>query len=158
MVLPWIFYQEVIGRAKKLSDIEFLSIKEFDGKLKKNEGSLTGTGTLATLTASSGKDLYIARAKVIYRPLVGIAGTENAKIELQLNGVVIETAIFNSQSATTGNGMGYAPYEFKNIGHKVLATQVIKLEVTGFGGDVILEGFVECFEETTGESPQIPSI
>lgn len=144
-----------VGRGRKLSDIEYLSIKTFEGKLKKNEGTKSATGTLATLTASTGKDMYIARAKVNYRGSE-TAGSELAIIELQINGVVVETAEFKSEGSANA-GMLTAPYEFKNIGHKVIATQVIKLQVTSVTGSLTLEGFVECFEETTGTTPQIPS-
>ena len=52
--------------AKTLSDIEFLAKKEFDGKLRTAEGNVTAAGDIATLTANSGKDMYLATAKVIF--------------------------------------------------------------------------------------------
>ena len=85
--------------------MNFLSIKEFDGKLRTNEGVLAATGTLVTLTASLGKDLYFSGAKVSYKPHQGTVGQENASIELQLNGVVIETVDFQSIAALTGQAI-----------------------------------------------------
>lgn len=128
-----------------MSDILFLSVKEHAGKLKNNEGVLAATGTLATLTATSGKDMYLARAKIS-------ADTSTAggtvKVELQANGTVIETALIRSSGTTDAS----EDYEFVNIGHKVSATQVIKLEVISIT-NVTVEGTLECFEENTGESP-----
>jgi hypothetical protein len=44
-------------------------------------------------------------------------------------------------------------YEFKNIGHKVAAGQIIKLEIISLGTDVNVEGFIECFGKDTGVNP-----
>ena len=155
MVFPWIqLLQE--QEKKRLSDIEFLAKKEFDGKLVRNEGTKSAVGTLCTLTASSGKDMYIARAKCIFHANTAIGFEEVAnKVELQLNGIVFETAIISMEFGSGGGSVGAIEYDFKNIGGKVAATQVIKLEVITMTGSVDVEGFVECFEETTGASPVI---
>lgn len=153
MVGPWI--HALFGRKKRLSDIEYLAIKEFDGKLVKNEGTLSATGTLATLTASSGKDMYIARAKVTF--YVNALGTPESvadTVELQLDGTPIETAIFSFDASSEGGVLTFS-YSFENIGHKVAATKAIRLECTVLDADTDIEGFVECFEETTGESPAV---
>ena len=150
-MFPWLVH--LVGKGRRLSDIEYLAIKEFDGKLVKNEGFLSATGTLATLTASAGKDMYIARAKVIfYLNALSAASSVADKVELQINGTAVETA---SHSILTASGLAVFEYEFKNIGHKVAATQVIKLEVITLDADIDVEGFVECFEEATGASPAI---
>jgi len=152
MVGPWIaFLRKRAGG--RLSDIEFLAIKAFGGKLVKNEGFLSATGDLATLTASSGKDMYLARAKVTFYSRVSNPSSVGDKIELKVNGTVVETTGYSMLTNAIETS-----YEFKNIGHKVAATQIIKLEVTVLATDTDVEGFIECFEETTGETPQIPSI
>jgi len=149
-----------VGAGRKLSDIEFLAIKEFGGKLKKNEGFLSATGTLATLTAAGGKDMYIARAKVTLYLNATRKSSVADKVELQINGTNVETAVWTVQGSSTSqdSGVNAIIYEFKNIGHKVLATQIIKLEVITLSAEVDVEGFIECFEETTGVSPQIPPL
>jgi len=155
---PWVtsFFPKKGGK-RKVSDIEFLSIKEKEGKLKKNEGSLVSAGDLATLTASAGKDMYLARAKCN----IHLDGTNTVaigdEIVLKINGVIVETYKTTHGMATAADGSGQI-YEFKNIGHKVLASEIIKLEVITLDTQSEAEGFIECFEETTGESPQIPSI
>ena len=152
-MFPVIQYLRI--KKKKLSDIEFLAIKEFDGKLKKNEGFLSTTGDLATLTASSGKDMYLARAKINWVSNTGVASFQAVEAVLKVNGVVVETTkhlyIGNSVDAmnTTVN------YEFKNIGHKVAATQIIKIEIITLPATMDAEGFIECFEEATGASPAV---
>ena len=154
MVFPWISFLK--ERKKRLSDIEFLSIKEFDGKIRSDEGFLSATGDLATLTATSGKDMYLARAKVIF-----FINSESASVAagdevvLKLNGVIKETSRSTTAGTGGGGGNGTVIYEFKNIGQKVLATQIIKLEVITLDTQSDVEGFIECFEETTGESPAV---
>jgi len=139
---PTHWFQGLKGR-RRLSDIEFLAKKDFDGKLVKNMGEQRTTiGTLATLTASSGKDLYVARAGV---SVSFASGT--IEVELRINGVAVETYLADL------NGSGN--YNFKSIGHKVAATKTIVLEWTVEGVTATMEGFLEGFEETTGETPVI---
>jgi len=163
LVIPWIFYQEILGAKRKLSDIEFLAVKEFDGKLRTNEGFLSATGDLATLTANTGKDMYLARAQVtIYlNELAGASVATSQQVVLKMNGIIIETSRASlSQVGTIARGTGVTAlvYEFKNIGQKVLAGQIIKLEVITLAIVADVEGFIECWEEPTGDTPQVASI
>ena len=150
MVFPWI---QFLGAKKRLSDIEYLAIKEFDGKLRSAEGFLSATGDLATLTATAGKDMYIARAKVVFFVNTGsAAGSVGDEVVLKINDVIVETAKF---SFGTNAGGTTFEYEFKNVGQNVAATQIIKLEVITLDASTDVEGFIECFEETTGDSPAV---
>ena len=159
MVFPWIpFLKQKAGG--KLSDIEFLSIKEFDGKLVQNDGSKTTTGDLATLTASSGKDMYVAKAKIVATLSSNPgAGYYNTTVALKINGVTEETVVLSfARTSTSGDGQSNTlSYEFVNIGRKVAATEIIKLEVTTINS-LSVNGVLLCFEETTGETPQVASI
>jgi len=150
MVGPWI--HSLWKRAGRLSDIEYLAIKEFDGKISSNEGRLSVTGDLATLTAASGKDMYLAKAKV--NCIYSGSGTSGTLIELSINGTVIESFIFDG-SVLAGTTPQPTNYDFINMGRKVAATQVIKLEVISIGTGDEIEGTILCFEETTGDSPAI---
>ncbi len=143
-----------------MGDIEYLAIKEFDGKLRSDEGFLSATGDLATLTANTGKDMYLARAKVTYFSNdVNAANDIAAEIVLKINGTIIETVKNTWTVGTTSDGGELTfDYEFKNTSHKVLAGQIIKLEVISIGAETDVEGFIECFEEDTGDSPQIPPL
>ncbi len=154
MVFPWIpFLKQKAGG--KLSDIEFLAIKEFDSKLRYAEGHIAAAGDLATLTANTGKDMYLATAKcTIYtNPTSGFSAGD--QVVIKANGTIIETTNY-SQLSAVGNAV--FTYEFKNIGHKVLAGQIIKMEVITLDTDTEVDGYIECFEETTGETPQVASI
>jgi len=137
-----------------LSDIEYLAIKENDGKLRSDEGFKSTTGDLATLTANSGKDMYIARAKVTFFLNAVNTSSFGDEVVLKINGVIKETS---KASLLAGNVSGTSTiiYEFKNMGLKVAATQIIKLEVITLDADTDVEGFIECFEETTGASPAV---
>lgn len=144
------------GGAEKhvlMSDILFLSVKEHAGKLVKNEGFQSGTGVLATLTANSGKDMYIARAKITFFHNALTKTSVADEVVLDINGTVVETSKATLGMDSGGSGKVTHTYEFKNIGHKVAGTQVIKLQVITLDIDTDVEGFIECFEETTGQSP-----
>ena len=152
MVGPWLF--SLWKRGRRLSDIEYLSIKEFDGKLVKNDGVLSATGDLATLTASAGKDMYLAKAKV---NVEGGGSGGSCTITLNINGTVVETyevkfAAISSAQALVNKS---SHYEYINIGQKVAATQIIKLEVTQESSIDNIHGSIVCFEEATGDSPAI---
>jgi len=152
MIFPII---QFLRRKGKVSDIEFMAIKEFDGKLVHNEGALTAAGTLCTLTASSGKDLYLAKAVVYVKVDTVNVAAEVATIELQANGVVIETVGVGKESgASTVSEIGYVIH-LAGHGIKVAATQILKLEATVLDGAISLEGAIYGFEETTGDSPAV---
>lgn len=153
-MFPWsLFLKE---RRKSLSDIEYLAIKEFDGKLVTNTDQQAdgGTGNTATLTASAGKDLYLAKAQVTVRVDVGtvlILG----EITLVANGVVKdrwEFAMAHSAQVTTPNEI---THDFAVKGIKVAATETIVIDVVISNVDFDIDGTLVGFEETTGESPQV---
>jgi len=167
MVFPWVSYLEVQkAQVIDMGDIEYLSIKEFDGKVRSDEGFLSAIGDLATLTATVGKDMYLARAQVTFFVNTSAEYAVTAsKVELKINSVIIETSAFTSRrnetpaSGGAGSGVtGTLVYEFKNIGRKVLAGEIIKLEVTVLDTECDVEGFIECFGEDTGTTPQIPPL
>ena len=152
-MFPWLPF--LFGEGKKLSDIEYLAIKEFDSKLVKADGDITATGDIASLTASSGKDMYLAGAKcVVYSEGVnaGVAFT----IVLKVNTVVVETFRgFIGLDSNTTIGTGDLQYKFNLKGVKVAAGEIIKIEATVLGASIGVAGELMCIEETTGESPQV---
>lgn len=128
----------------------------FDGRLKSNEGQKTAIGDLATLTASAGKDLYIIRAKINWG--IEQAGTILADAlenlcELKLDGTIFESSRYAFRQVLRETANLIFEYEFKNMDHKVAATQVIKLEVIAINVDALVEGFIECIEVPTGLNP-----
>jgi len=155
-MIPIIIHPGVrLSGAATLSDIMFLAKKEFDGKLVTDEGFNSVAGDLATLTASSGKDMYIARAKVVFfSNAIGTVSAVADEVNLQINGTVVETVKYSYDNVGEGGVLAFA-YDFKNIGYKVAATQIIKLEVITLDAETDVEGFIECFEETTGATPVI---
>jgi len=155
MVFPWV---QFLGKKKKLSDIEYLAIKEFDGKLVENEAAVSAGGGPtdgATLTANSGKDMYLASASVTVEN--GTAGTtaQTFKAELHVNGVIHETLQIIVGDAGFGNaGPLGAHLKFQTKGVKVAATQIIKIRIV-VNPDITVESSVICWEEDTGASPAV---
>lgn len=153
--LPLILFG--VGEAKKLSDIEYLSIKEFDGKRVDVDTETTVSNTLtetdiATQTATTGKDMYLARAKL---SLIATAGTgSNFPMEYRLyaNGVEIEK--IEDQVLLTGADSGAT---FTTQGVKVAAGQIIKMTLKHqiSTRTVRVNAKLELWEETTGESPAV---
>jgi len=138
------------------SDVAFLMRKEFQSALVSDEGFLSATGDLASLTASAGKDMYLASAKITLFTNTNVTlVTAGCQVVLKINDVIIETTNF-SAGISSGSGVGGNPhmvYEFKNIGASVEAGEIIKLEVISIDAAVDVEGFIECVEVDTGEDP-----
>ncbi len=161
-MLPWIaFIPESIITAfaagDDMSDIQFLAIKEFQGKMRKqgetdpttNEGTRDMQGRIIRVTAATGKDLYLARAKcVLFNDSSG--NNLNSQVDLVVDDVVVESA---RHSTGDSNSM---EYEFKNIGWKVGPGQDIDINIAQLdGGNVSVVAVLECWEEDTGTTPQI---
>jgi len=142
--------------SKVNSDVAFLMRKEFESALVSDEGFLSVVGDLASLTASVGKDMYLASAKCCVFANAPINDVSETRIELKINDVIIETAQISIQGGSgvsQGKGMAYGEYEFKNIGRSVEAGEVIKLEVAAIATTSDVEGMIECVEVDTGDDP-----
>lgn len=128
----------------------------FDGRLKSNEKFLSVTGDLAKLTASSGKDLYIVKAKITYfANATSPISTADNEVVLKINGSIVETTNHSVVISTSGGGGGMATsvYKFENMGFKVIATEIIKLEVISINTKIDIEGFIQAIEVPTGQNP-----
>jgi len=164
MVYPPIHWFQGIRGRKRVGDIEFLCKKEFGGKLRTGEGTLSATGDLVKITANSGKDMYLAKAKVSARTEDATSGPLTVIVELQAgaNGSETTKATWACEvsgmatgAQTAGSGSSTATYEFAVSGIKVAATEVIQLEATTVDVDVEVSGEIVVFEETTGADPTI---
>ena len=136
-------------------DLAFLAKKEFDGKLSSAEGFLSVVGDLATITAATGKDMYIARAKITYFHNASNVLSIGDQVVLKINGVIIETSRETLVADSGVPAMTMAIYEFRNMGQKVAASQIIKLEVITLDTQTDVEGFIEVWEEDTGVDPTL---
>ena len=152
-MFPWLVFLKKAG--KKLSDIEFLAIKEFDGKLVSNTDIQDdgATGNTATLTASSGKDLYLAKAQVTVR-CDTTTSLVRGDISLKANAVGKDRWRF-SFVAGTESGQIAQTHDFVVEGIKVAATQTIILDVVFSNVDFDITGTLVGFEEDTGSSPAV---
>jgi len=152
MIGPWI--HALFERGRKISDIEYQSIKEFDGKLVTGEGSGTATGDLVTKTASGGKDMYVASAKIIAKRTSNAVGNKNVEVVLKANGTIVETASLGFHYASGEGGSSVLDYQFIWKG-KVATGQIIKLEIISIDSSMNVDGILVLFEEDTGASPAI---
>lgn len=159
MVGPWILFAPR-KKGGKLSDIEYLSIKDFDGKRVDVDAvtdvNLTTTETdLATQTASSGKDMYLAGARVTGTIDVAGGAGSSTILRLRVNGVDVEQKRFEELADESEFS-----YTFLTKGVKVAATEIIKITAqhSNTTQQSKLKSKLLLFEETTGESPQVPTI
>jgi len=154
-MFPWLVFLKRAG--KRLSDIEYLAIKEFDSKLVTNTGQQAdgGTGNAAILTASGGKDLYLARAKVIARIDV-VSNIILGEVTLVANSVIKDRWEFSAHHSTQVAGSILTlEHEFAVQGIKVAATQTIVIDVVSSDADYDITGTLVGFEEDTGASPAV---
>lgn len=140
---------DIIQVIQEMGDIEYLSKKEFDGKRRDDEvlKSNGATGAGATLTANTGKDMYVAKAKISWE--VSTGNTELVVISLRLNGVIVESYRGRGDVADAHG------YEFVNIGGKVAAGEVIEIFIESSEFNLDVETVLVCFEEDTGADPTI---
>jgi len=166
-LIPIVILPSILsGGVATLSDIMFLAKKHFDSKMRYPdesdptvvEGALSAAGDLVTVTAKTGKDLYLARAQVSWfaNTTTGFEadGLEN-KCELKMNGVIVETTNAAISFGTGEVGTATITYDFKTTGLFVLAGETIILDVAAIAAGVDVEGFIECWEEDTGATPVI---
>ncbi len=158
--MPLILNRVIIALGDEMSDLQFISIKEFEGKLRQNDSVRTSAGDLATLTAAAGKDMYLASAKVTFQRTGNTTGGfVSGIITLDVNTDIKDSCEFSisGDGADDSVSLAYGTYDFP-IGFKVTTGQIIKLEVTVLGSNLSVTGEIQCWEEDTGESPQIPPL
>ena len=158
MIFPVIQFARSVRR--QVSDIEYLATIESgngagNSTLKTDEGTLSATGDLASITASASKDLYLAKAIVSVRA-ESITTAATVIVVLKVNGVIKETysaeiIIASGEGATTS-----ANYHFGCVGLKVDAAQIIKLEAVTVGTNLEVNGYLQCIEIDDGISPRLP--
>lgn len=145
-------FKAFIQRKGKLSDIEFLAIKEFGSKrVDVDDQSTVATTTetdLATQTANTGRDMYLGGASV--STINNAAGTMTVEHRLYINGTAVQE---NTQLVATNAKMSTV---FLTKGLKVAATQIIKITVKNSASNSSnCESELILWEEATGESPQV---
>ena len=109
------------------------------------------TGVFVTLTANTGKDLYLSTASITLR---ADGAYQQGNVSLVANSVTIDQMVFSA--ANTVNGSFKLDFDLSTI--KVLAGETIVLNLTENNSLFDIRGTLIGWEETTGETPQIPSI
>lgn len=152
-MFPWLVYLD--DQPSEDDDLSKIILQaEFDGRLKSDEGFLSAAGDLATLTAASGKDLYLTNAKIsIFINTDAVTEAVANEVVLKVNGTIVETSSSSIGQTGSGGGTSYVIYNFENLFHKVAATQVLKLEVITLDAQTDVEGFIQAIEVPTGENP-----
>lgn len=151
------------GTRRDVGDIEYLSAIRFGaipgGSLRTDEGTSTTTGTLASITAAGGNQMYVARVKISVGNSSFVAAVRNLVVELRLDGVPFET--FDNSRVLFDNIMSSwqgSNYQFEaTVGQRVEAGEIVSLEITVNGGNTFeVAGTIECVEVPTGTSPILP--
>lgn len=145
-----------------MSDIEYLSTLEsgVDApagaavKVDSGEIGAGATGDAASITADTGKDMYVSKARITVSS-TGSAPSGHVTCVLKLNGSIVETAKIGHTFAIA-RGAAFSWAEYVSVGKKVAAGQIIKLEVTVAGIQLQCSAHLECFEVNTGVTPRLP--
>lgn len=152
------FSKTVLG-----GDLAFLAKKEFDNQrvdVSSTGLTLSDTSTettLVTQTASTGKDMYMAKASA--ETHVDLAtGAFDVTARLYVNGVVVETLTLEGFVDTNGPDNMHT-FNFKSTGDKVLTTQIIKITIQNSSGAASRRsssrGKLILWEEDTGVDPTV---
>ena len=157
MVFPWV---QFLGKKKRLSDIEYLAIKEFDGKRVDVDSGATITNsstetTVVTQTAGSApnKDMYLGGAKMSWQASAASGGANNITLRLFLNAVELEKKVYDNEAAGSDG-----EYVFLTKGVKVAFGEIIKLTAQNSNASnttTIHNGKLILFQEDTGASPAV---
>jgi len=149
-----------------VGDLEFLSVKEKEGKLKTATSiEFTTTGVKITVTPANLKTFYLHKAKVVLAG--GGSSTFTGEIAIQcqvkFDGVIIDNFAvqgFMEEGAGEGPGwMGSGIMPETTVMGKSMdgnGTKKVEVEVIVITGDNV-SGFVTLsgYEETTGDDPRI---
>jgi len=147
-----------------MGDIEYLSIKSFGGKMRDPtdanptiaEGSTVLVGTLASITANTGKDLYLAGASITS---TGATTSNPFIVELQAEfstGVFTPLETFRSNVALSTSNTFDSTYHFEIRGVKVTTGLLLRLEITSISGiGTTIAGTIFGFDEATGATPAV---
>ncbi len=167
MVFPFITFTGIKGGRTRLSDFEFLSIKEFGGKLiHELSAEFTTDADQVTYTVPSGKTFYHLKSKLypvtdVFKTSAPNGGTRRTDVELTFDGTVKDIITYShSASVDTsidrsyGNAGSTGQFETNLIesmaGDGVKQIKLTSTDTTGTYR-VSLMGIIE----TTGSSPKI---
>lgn len=139
-----------------MGNIIDMAVKANDSKATYSIGELvtaSSTGTVTTITADSGKDLYYAGGTVnIYNTRVGVS-IGVFKIDVLANSATIDT--WQSRIA---DGFGTDNHKFNVVvGKKVTATQTLSMKLSSNlnPNSCTIYGVLYGWQEDSGVSPQI---
>lgn len=153
---PWITFLK--ERRKRLSDVEFMSIKQFEGKILKGEGSLGATGTLTSVTPASGKTFYLAEAKAEFDSVTIATATQRARVELQNNAIIVDE-LYSSVRVSGSNFGAGTPNQSKSIikGDSLVGDgiKVYRLQVVVFTNYALVHGTIIGYIENDADDPRV---
>ena len=93
-----------------MSDIEFMSIKQFQGKILKADGSVATAAEIASIVPATGKTFYIAGASVAFDDTSITSANSAARVALRNDTVTLEVKIFEGKIVSSGSGIGGRAY------------------------------------------------
>lgn len=151
------FYQEVVEE-DDMGDIKFLSEKAFKTQLVTANGTRTTNGVITSITAASGKDLYIGEITVgLIKSGTPILSDVSFNANLVVDGTIEETISVAGDEV----GGGYeltGKFTFKGF---VTTTKTISVDVVletrlgTFSGEGTATATMTCFEVSTGADPTL---
>ena len=151
MIGPWI--HALFERGRRVSDIEFMSVKQFEGKLKKAEGSATGTGTIVSITPATGKTFYLAGAHV-QQVATGAVAAYSWHAELKNDTTVVDNVGAQGSATTTLTAL---PQIFQLKGDSLVgnSSKTYSINIQANSDSLQLEAMIYGYEEDDADDPRL---
>ena len=121
-------YNKIRGRGGKLSDMEYLAIKAFEGKIVRTTANLNTVNAVCSYTVPSGKTAYVLNATVqqVGNLPLGITSSRMSSLSLEVDG----TGVSYQYAGIVDGYSGYDTSGFQ-LGDGKFDTAGIKLEGDG---------------------------
>ncbi len=154
-----------LGR-RKVSDIEFMSIKQFLGKILKNHSNRTTTGVITSVTPATGKTFYLAKASSFaYSNPAGVNANQGdgdsvvqVRNDTNVNDVLGSGAIEVHASGVNQTGTGGISKTESSVGGDSLVGNGIKtydLNLAVIGSDTTVYSTIFGYIENDADDPRI---
>lgn len=143
----------ILQKGGRLSDIEFMSVKQFKGKLKKVEGSTSSTGTITSFTPATGKTFYLAGAHVQQVAVTPVT-VYSWHAELKNDTTVVDNCGGNGSASFATYSL---PQRFELKGDSLVGdgAKTYSINIVSNADGVTLEGMIYGFIENDADDPRL---
>ena len=146
-----------LQRGEKLSDLEFLAVKAYEGKIVRTTATLTSSSTTMTYTVPNGKTAYVMRASAT--PFTaGSASTRMTRTSLVIDGTTLGY-VWGGLTVSSINNRNVPTHElgdtrFDTEGAKLEGDGTKTIQMIASGNNSVHATLIVLLEDT-GTSPAL---